>query len=84
MGRKLVRITKDFRRVVTIGDVKHVVTIGVYGLTLRRLGARQSTATPLKWIDMAREGGLLDAHELSTRPLLAACVQKNCGQRENK
>lgn len=81
MGNKLCRITRDFRRVAKIDGSPYVITIGVQGLTLRRLGARQATAVPIKWAELAREGGLLDAGELASRPLLAACVRRNCGKR---
>lgn len=81
MGNKLCRITRDFRRVATIDGSPYVITIGVQGLTLRRLGARQATAVPITWAELAREGGMLDAVELASRPLLAACVRRNCGKR---
>jgi hypothetical protein len=73
MERKIVRITKDFRRAVQIGDVTHVLTFGVCGMTLRRLGAKQRTAVPVTWLELSREGGLLDEAELDSRPLLALC-----------
>lgn len=76
----IIRITKNFRRVVAIAGVEHVLTFGTNGMTLRRLGARQNTAVPVKWSELAREGGLLDAAELESRPLLAACVARNCGR----
>lgn len=73
---KLTRVTRDMRRVVAIDGRPHVLTIGVHGLTIRRLRARQATAVPVRWADLLREGGILDAAELASRPLLAACMRR--------
>lgn len=81
MGNKLCRITRDFRRVAKIDGQSWVITIGTNGLTMRRLRSRQATAVPITWAELAREGGLLDSGELASRPLLAACVRRNCGKR---
>ena len=78
MVGKLARITHDFRRVVAIDGRQCVVTIGVHGVTIRRLGARQSTAVPVRWADLVREGGILDQAELASRPLLTACARRGC------
>lgn len=79
MGRKITRISKDFTRAVVIDGVTHVLVIGTHGLTIRKLKQPKRTAIPVTWRELAREGGLLDAAELQTRPLLAACVRQNCG-----
>jgi hypothetical protein len=71
---KLTRITRDFVRVVTIDGVEHRLRIGTQGLTIAVLGDPSEREVPLRWADLAREGGLLDAAELSKRPLLAAAI----------
>lgn len=84
MSNKLCRITRDFRRVAQIDGSPWVITIGPAGLQLRRLGSRQATAVPVAWADLAREGGLLDAAELQSRPLLAAYVAANCNSHRSQ
>jgi hypothetical protein len=54
MSNKLTRITKDFRRVVTIDGRQCVLTLGRHGMTIRRLKSRVETAVPLRWQDLAK------------------------------
>lgn len=67
---RLTRLRRPLVRVVTIADRPHVVRLTPDGLSLRPLGSRCRTATPISWAELDREGSVLDAAAAADRLLL--------------